>query len=244
MGKGIGRKSDRAMEKAALPTEPKQPEPQRPSGAFWFMRRPKPATMPEQQPFTAAKREQVSERATVPRQVRSSEMESGSDDSKNFTAALAVSGALLGTGLYRLAEHDWWFGGFYTAGGALVFMSVTPLIRSKIGFLRSPQALWVAISVTWLFLAANIGFSTYEHFWSAQSKVPPSNPGSASPEKWPALTNAEAVALADRVRAIPPEDIVVACETINCRDLADGIADILLKTEGWKVSVLHAAALT
>jgi hypothetical protein len=186
------------------------------------------------------KREQVSERATVSRQARSSERTSGIDGSeKNFAVALAAYGALLGTGLYRLAEHDWWFGGIYTAGGALGLMSVTPLIRSKIGFLRSPRALWVAVSVTWLFLAANIGFSSYENFWRPQSRVPSGNPGIDLPEKWPARTTAQASALAERVRAIPIEDIVVACETLNCRDLADGIADILLKTEGWKVSVLH-----
>jgi len=68
-------------------------------------------------------------------------------------------------------------------------------------------------------------------------------PAPVPPDQWPALTRTKASALAEHIRSIPPEDIVVACETINCRDLADGIADILLKTEGWKVSVLHRGGL-
>jgi hypothetical protein len=60
---------------------------------------------------------------------------------------------------------------------------------------------------------------------------------------WPALTSAEASAFTSRIRFVPPEEIVVACETINCKDLADGIADILQKTQGWHVSILHSGGL-
>jgi hypothetical protein len=34
------------------------------------------------------------------------------------------------------------------------------------------------------------------------------------------------------VRKLPPETITIACETINCRELADGIADILADMPG------------
>jgi hypothetical protein len=64
---------------------------------------------------------------------------------------------------------------------------------------------------------------------------------SAAPSEawWPVLTEAEKTALAGRVRSIEPEDIVVACETVNCKELADGIAVILQRTTGWKVEILH-----
>jgi hypothetical protein len=57
--------------------------------------------------------------------------------------------------------------------------------------------------------------------------------------RWPALTGDEAAALRIKARDLPPETITVACESISCRDLADGIADILADTRGWKVTKLH-----
>jgi hypothetical protein len=61
--------------------------------------------------------------------------------------------------------------------------------------------------------------------------------------KWPALTSSEASAFRARVQTIPSQNIVVACETINCKDLADGLASILQKTSGWKVEILHHGGL-
>jgi len=58
-------------------------------------------------------------------------------------------------------------------------------------------------------------------------------------EQWAALTKEETAALQTRVKLIPPEDIVVGCETVNCKDLTDGIADILRNTPGWKVTIHH-----
>jgi hypothetical protein len=71
-------------------------------------------------------------------------------------------------------------------------MSVTPLIRSKIGFMRSSRALWVAVSITWLFLAANIGFSIYDHFVPRPfaSGVSPIGGSAVAPPVPPALPNA------------------------------------------------------
>ncbi|WP_298258524.1 hypothetical protein [Bradyrhizobium sp.] len=61
--------------------------------------------------------------------------------------------------------------------------------------------------------------------------------------KWPALTTSEIAAFRARAQGIPPEHIVVACETVNCRDLADGLANALKTVPGWKVEILHRGGL-
>jgi hypothetical protein len=60
---------------------------------------------------------------------------------------------------------------------------------------------------------------------------------------WKNSSSDEVKALRDQVRKLSPETITVACETINCRDLADGIADILADVPGWKVTKLHRGGL-
>jgi hypothetical protein len=62
-------------------------------------------------------------------------------------------------------------------------------------------------------------------------------------ECWAALTAVQQAALAERVRLITPMNIMVGCETIRCRDLADGIATILLNTPGWRINVVHSGGL-
>jgi len=62
------------------------------------------------------------------------------------------------------------------------------------------------------------------------------------PSRWLALTANEAAALKSKLRALSSQDFVVACETVNCRDLADGIASVLGQS-GWKVTVLHRGGL-
>ena len=64
-----------------------------------------------------------------------------------------------------------------------------------------------------------------------------------SESKWSALTSAETAAFRARVQTIPPEDIIVACETPNCKDLADGIGNILKSTPGWKVENYHGGGI-
>lgn len=158
---------------------------------------------------------------------------------RSFNVALAAYGAMFGTGLLQSAAHDWYFGPIFTLGGGLGLMSIHPLIRPKLQIMRSNRSLWAVITVTWIFLAANVGFAIYDHLWP-KAATPIS---ASSPERWPSFTPTQADALASRIRFIPPEDIVVACETLNCRDLADGIAEILQKTPGWHVSILHRGGL-
>ena len=64
-----------------------------------------------------------------------------------------------------------------------------------------------------------------------------------SEQKWPILTKSEVTALAMRVRFVPSQNIVIACETINCMDLSNEIADILQKTSGWKVEIMHRGGI-
>jgi hypothetical protein len=164
---------------------------------------------------------------------------------KNFGVAVAVYVGLLVTGLLLLGEHElfstsWWYGAAYTVGGGVGAVSVTPLFRNHfpraLGILRAPTSLWAAATVPWLLLALNAGLTFYDHFGP---KTATSISAGSSPERWPALTSTQADALTSRLRFIPPEDIIVACETLNCKDLADGLAAILQKTPGWHVSVLH-----
>lgn len=174
-----------------------------------------------------------------------SKSSSGSESDRNFYAAITIYGAALGSGLFLLGDNAtfssaWWYGLIYTIGGGVGIMTVTPLFRPKFEFMRSSRSLWAVAAATWLLLAVNVGFAVYDHFWP--KALAPSEQV-ASPDTWPALTSAQASALAARIRFIPPEEIVVACETLKCRDLADGIADILQRTPGWKVSILHRGGM-
>jgi hypothetical protein len=60
--------------------------------------------------------------------------------------------------------------------------------------------------------------------------------------KWTPLTNDETSAFRAAVRKLPPQNITVACETFNCRDLADGFARILSEAS-WKVEILHRGGM-
>lgn len=162
-------------------------------------------------------------------------------DPETFAILLTAYGAVFGAGLLQIAARDWYFGPIFTVGGGLGLMSILPFVRPKLQVMRSTRVLWAMVAMAWLFLGANLGFAVYDHFWPAQREATETVP--VLPERWPALTKTKTADLAERVQSVPPEDIVVACGTINCRDLADEIADILLKTEGWKVSVLHRGGL-
>jgi hypothetical protein len=109
---------------------------------------------------------------------------------------------------------------------------IEKLSRGDVSLLRS-KWIWASGALTLLFVAA-VGFAAHDYLWPKST---------VSAERWSALTKAEASAFESRVRSIPPEDIVVACETINCRDLADGIAKILQDTPGWKVEILHRGGM-
>lgn len=162
------------------------------------------------------------------------------ESERNFYVAIAAYGAAFGTGLFLLGDNTWFSGGWIygailTAGGGLGLMTVTPLFRPKLEALRSRRSLWAVVTMTWLFLAANVGFAIYDHFWPKAAVT--INAGAA--EKWAALTPSQAEALTKRVRFIPPENIMVACATVNCKELGDGIAEILGNIPGWKVTVIH-----
>ena len=164
-------------------------------------------------------------------------------DPETFAILLTAYGAVLGAGVLQIAARDWYFGSIFAVGGGVGLMSILPSVRPKLRVMRSTRVLWAVVMMTWLFLGANLGFALYDHFWPVQRGQPQTNVVSTSPERWLALTPTQTDSLASRVRFIPPENIVVACETLNCKDLADGIADLLRKTAGWKVSILHHGGL-
>jgi hypothetical protein len=84
---------------------------------------------------------------------------------RSFNVALAAYAAVFGAGVLQLAARDWYFGPIFTVGGGLGLMSIHPLIRPKLQIMRSNRSLWAMVAATWLFLAANLGFAIYDHFW-------------------------------------------------------------------------------
>jgi len=176
--------------------------------------------------------------------------EIGSADSeKNFLVAITIYGGMFLTGLHLFGESPpfsqaWLYGAAYMLVGGSGAVSVTPLFRDKfpsvIRTMGAPKSLWAAAAATWVLLGLNLAFDVYDHFVSPK---PPVAVNAPPPEQWPALTEKQASEFASRVRFIPPEDIVVACETRNCKDLADGIAEILQKTPRWHVEILHRGGL-
>jgi hypothetical protein len=86
-------------------------------------------------------------------------------------------------------------------------------------------------------------YANFRAFDDVSSKLEEATRSNGAENRWSGLTSDEVKALRDQVRRLSPETITVACETINCRDLADGIADILADVPGWKVSKLHRGGL-
>ena len=82
-------------------------------------------------------------------------------------------------------------------------------------------------------------YANFRAFDNVSAKLEEANRTNGAENRWPVLTSDEVRALRNQVRKLPPETITVACETMNCRDLADGIADILADVPGWKVTKLH-----
>jgi hypothetical protein len=82
-------------------------------------------------------------------------------------------------------------------------------------------------------------YANFRAFDDVSTKLDEATRNQGAENRWPGLTSDEIRALRDQVRKLPPETITVACESINCRDLADGIADLLANMPGWKVTKLH-----
>jgi hypothetical protein len=59
---------------------------------------------------------------------------------------------------------------------------------------------------------------------------------------WAPLTSEEAASLRDQISKLTPQQITVACESLKCKDLADGIANIL-KGASWEVTILHRGGI-
>jgi hypothetical protein len=64
-----------------------------------------------------------------------------------------------------------------------------------------------------------------------------------SESRWAPLTASETSAFTARVASLPPENLIVSCDSVNCKDLADGIAAILKHTPGWTVATHHGGGL-
>jgi hypothetical protein len=88
-------------------------------------------------------------------------MPNADDNERDFWVGITAFGAVLGTGLYALVEHEWWFGAIYTIGGGAGLMWMSPAAKSYLGAQPSKRVLIAAIAAAWLFLAANIGYSVY-----------------------------------------------------------------------------------
>ncbi len=106
-----------------------------------------------------------------------------------------------------------------------------------------PGPPWVAAAAMVAIVAIALSPFVQQRRWPFTTYITVPGESTSSVLRWSALTSSETSALAARLRFVPPADIVVACETLNCRDLADGLAAILQKTPGWKVSILHRGGL-
>jgi hypothetical protein len=95
------------------------------------------------------------------------------------------------------------------------------------------RPLFVAIAIL-AFVYAN-----FRAFDDLSIKLEEAKHASGSDDRWPALTSEQATALRSHARELHPGSLTVACETINCRDLADGIADVLAGLPAWNVTKLH-----
>lgn len=92
-------------------------------------------------------------------------------------------------------------------------MSIHPRTQPKLQAMRSPVALWAMITVTWLFLAANIGFTIYGHY-AGQRPAP-------TGRIWETLTKDQKTLLALALRNVPKRDhFRIICLTSDCKDLA------------------------
>jgi hypothetical protein len=98
------------------------------------------------------------------------------------------------------------------------------------------RRIFIAIAV-FAFVYAN--FKVFDDVNTKLEDANRANNHAGGAERWPALTTEEAAALRIKLRGVPPATITVACESLNCKDLADGIADIFGEAPGWKVTKLH-----
>jgi hypothetical protein len=199
-----------------------------------------PSSLPHRNtyvPDLARQGERPSEKATV------AEDKSQSGTRKAFSlsrddALFWIGVAVFGDGLYLVAEHPMYAVPLITAGVAL-------LAWSNRGHMPKPRLRLAALILAMAITCGIAGYDLYErHFGNPLAppqEVPAvrTNSTPLSPERWPALTSTETSVFVAGARLIPPQDIVVVCENINCKDLTDGIGEILLKTPGWKVQLKH-----
>lgn len=71
------------------------------------------------------------------------------------------------------------------------------------------------------------------------------SPSASAPSddtRWGSLSPSQIATLATRVKSIPPRSAVVACESVNCRDLADDFVTAL-NSGRWKASPLHSGGI-
>jgi hypothetical protein len=102
-------------------------------------------------------------------------------------------------------------------------MSIHPLIRPKLEFLRSNRSPWAVITVTWLFLAANLGLAAWDHFGPYASQT--AKQGSFA-ETY-GFTASDARKVRDEFfkiqNSLPPLLILQTAYEFEARTVADGL---------------------
>lgn len=95
---------------------------------------------------------------------------------------VAIGGSAFCAGLFGFYEGHPILGTAFTVGGLVTMAPISPFVRSKIGWAFGRPALWALATATWLFLAANLGFVIYDHFWLRPFTIGVSPIGGFSPE--------------------------------------------------------------
>jgi hypothetical protein len=108
-----------------------------------------------------------------PQSERSSEramFEVHADDKAIITA---IGGSAFCAGLFGFYEGYPVLGTAFIIGGLVTMAPISPFVRSRIGWAFGRPTLWTLAVSTWLFLAANLGFSIYDHFLPKITEIAP-----------------------------------------------------------------------
>ena len=129
---------------------------------------------------------------------------------------IAIGGGAFCAGLFGFYEGQPFLGTAFTVGGLVTMAPISPFVRSNIKWAFGRPALWTLATVTWLFLATNLGLFLYGRL----AATPP--PVVATGNVWESLTSDQKKVLSLAIKLLPSQQhFRVICLTSDCKDLAE-----------------------